>query len=247
MAADRRNVPPNNAPQLTWHSAFQTKLWYRLALNMGASATVGGLCHTAERPVRWAAARERLMSQFEYLAIAFSLVLSLAGVRLIAGLPYAYQPDRRYWVHLCFVCWQLAVTVLIFFLFWSFHTVTWNFPTFALVLVSPGLIYFNACTLIPENPASVESWRQYFFSIRRRYFAGVICWALALGAISTVALAMPLIHQGRGLHAALLLSGVAGAISESHRVQASIAVFLLALTAFIALALGLEPDYLAPM
>ena len=25
---------------------------YRLALNLGASATVGGLCHTAERPVR---------------------------------------------------------------------------------------------------------------------------------------------------------------------------------------------------
>ena len=123
----------------------------------------------------------------------------------------------------------------------------WNFPTFVLVLASPGLIYFNACTLIPENPASVESWRDYFLSVRKRYFVGVTCWALALATISTVALAMPLLHQGRGVQAGLLLGGVVGAISESHRVQAGVAVFLLALTALIALALGLEPDYLAPM
>lgn len=29
--------------------------WYLLALNSDASATVGGLCHAAERPRRWAA------------------------------------------------------------------------------------------------------------------------------------------------------------------------------------------------
>ena len=32
--------------------------WYRLASTLGASATVGGLCHAAECPVRWAAAGE---------------------------------------------------------------------------------------------------------------------------------------------------------------------------------------------
>ena len=43
------------------------------------------------------------MTLFEYLAIAFSLVLSFAAMRLVAGLPYAVQADRRYWVHLVFV------------------------------------------------------------------------------------------------------------------------------------------------
>ncbi len=33
------------------------RLWYRLALNLGASATVAGLCHAAERPVRQAPMR----------------------------------------------------------------------------------------------------------------------------------------------------------------------------------------------
>ncbi len=44
--------PPNKALQLTWHSAFQSESGSLVASTLGASATVGGLCHAAERPVR---------------------------------------------------------------------------------------------------------------------------------------------------------------------------------------------------
>jgi hypothetical protein len=37
------------ALQLTWHSAFQSRSGSILASTLGASATVGGLCHAAER------------------------------------------------------------------------------------------------------------------------------------------------------------------------------------------------------
>ncbi len=50
--AHRVNAPPNKALQLTWHSAFQSRSGSILATTMGASATVSGLCHAAERPVR---------------------------------------------------------------------------------------------------------------------------------------------------------------------------------------------------
>ena len=50
-----REAPSNKALQLTWHSAFQSRSGSLLASTLGASATVGGLCHAAERPVRWAA------------------------------------------------------------------------------------------------------------------------------------------------------------------------------------------------
>ena len=186
------------------------------------------------------------MTPFEYLAIAFSLVLSLSGMRVVAGLPHAVQSGRRYWVHLCFVGWQLFVTVVIFWLFWSFRNVTWNFPIFVLVLASPSLIYFNACTLVPENPSSVESWRAYFYSVRRRYFTGVGCWALATVAISTIALKMPLLHPGRVFQVAVLLIGVAGMLSASHRVQACIALFALVVSVFVAFTLGLTPALVVP-
>ena len=186
------------------------------------------------------------MTLFEYLAIAFSLVFSFCGARLVSGLPHAVQPGRRYWVHLCFVVWQLFVTVFIFWVFWSFREVKWNFPTFAIVLASPGLVYFNACTLVPENSSSVESWRDYFYGVRRRYFIGVCCWGLALVAISTVALGMPLLHPGRGIQAATLAVGIIGATSDSHRVQAGIAVFVLTLSVLMSLTLGLQPGSFAP-
>jgi hypothetical protein len=50
---------PNKALQLTWHSAFQTRSGSILASTLGASATVGGLCHAAERHVRWPAPARR--------------------------------------------------------------------------------------------------------------------------------------------------------------------------------------------
>ncbi len=186
------------------------------------------------------------MTHFEYLVIAFALLLSFAGMRLIGGLPHAVQSGRRYWVHILFICWQLLITIGIFWVFWTFRNVNWNFPTFLLVLASPGLIYYNACILIPENPSAVESWHAYYYSVRRRYFVGVSCWGLVVATISTVALGMPLLHPARGLQAATLVVGVTGALSASHRVQAGIAVFVLTFSVFISLTLGLQPGSFAP-
>ncbi len=61
------------------------------------------------------------MTLFEYLAIAFSLVYSFSAMRFVAGLPYATQPGRRYWVHLTFVCLLLIGTAMAFWAFWGFR------------------------------------------------------------------------------------------------------------------------------
>ena len=91
------------------------------------------------------------MTLFEYLAIAFSLVLSFSAMRLVAGLPHAAQPDLRYWVHLVFVSSLLLVTALAFWNLWNYRDATWTLPRFLLILTIPGLIYFLACTLVPEQ------------------------------------------------------------------------------------------------
>ncbi len=46
-----REAPSSKALQLTWHSAFQSVSGSLLASTLGASATVGGLCHAAERHI----------------------------------------------------------------------------------------------------------------------------------------------------------------------------------------------------
>lgn len=63
------------------------------------------------------------MTLFEYLAVGFSFVLSFAAMRVMAGIPLAAQRGRRYWVHLVVVCAHLTATVVVFWVFWSFHDV----------------------------------------------------------------------------------------------------------------------------
>ena len=59
-------TPPNKALQLTWHSVFESESGSLFASTLGASATVGGLRHAAERPIRWAA-RKVLPIRFDRL------------------------------------------------------------------------------------------------------------------------------------------------------------------------------------
>jgi hypothetical protein len=181
------------------------------------------------------------MTLFEYLAIAFSLVFSFSVLRLVGGLPHAVQASRRYWIHLCFVCLQLLATVAVFWNFWVFRDVTWTFPVFLLILAATGVVYYNACTLIPENPSAVESWDAYYYSVHRRYFMGVICWALAIATIQTVVLQMPLVYPARVAPVAVLVLGLAGAASTSERVHATIVFLFLLLFLALMLTIGLRP------
>ena len=186
------------------------------------------------------------MTLFEYLAIAFSLLLSFTAMRLLAGLPSAAQPGRRYWVHLTFICAHLAGTVGAFWVYWSFQNANWSLLRFVLVLASPGLMYFNACSLIPENPSSVDSWRDYYYSVRRRYFIGVICWVLVAAGAGTVVLEMPLLHPARVVEIAFLLLGTLGAMSASERVHSGLAICIVAFAPVLALTLFSQPGSVAP-
>jgi hypothetical protein len=185
------------------------------------------------------------MTLFEYLAIAFSLVFSFSALRLVGGFSHAVQAGRRYWIHLCLVCLQLLATVAIFWNFWVFRDITWTFPAFLLLLGIAGLIYYNACALIPEDPSAVESWHAYYYSVRRRYFLGVTCWSIATVVSSTLVLQLPLVHAARAAQAAFLVIGVAGAASANERVHAIIVILSFLLLLFLMLTVGLRPGAFA--
>ncbi len=186
------------------------------------------------------------MSLFEYLAIAFSLVASVTGMRLVAGLGHASAAGRRDGVHLALVVWQLLATIALFWLFWSFRGVAWNFPVFLLVLAIPGCNYFNACALMPESPAAVASWRDYFARVRRRYFLGVAVWMLVVTVVSTVALAMPWSHPGRVGQAAVVSAGLLGASSSAPRVWIAATAVLFVWYAVLVGTFAFDPGSLAP-
>ncbi len=176
------------------------------------------------------------MTLFEYLAIAFSLVFSFAALRLVAGLPHAIAANRRYDVHVAHVFILLFATAAVFWAFWSARNVEWTFPRFLIQLAGPATLYFLACTLIPDEPVSVMSWRDYYFAVRRRYFGGICIWALVQAAITTLVLGLPLHHPARFIQVAILLIGVAGLATNhpsAHRMILIVATMLAALMILI--------------
>jgi hypothetical protein len=65
------------------------------------------------------------------------------------------------------------------------------------LLAGPGAVYFLACTLVPDEPSSIGSWRPYFSSVRRQYFIGFCLWSVLQIANTTVLLKVPLLHPFR--------------------------------------------------
>jgi hypothetical protein len=184
------------------------------------------------------------MSTFEYLAIAFSLVLSFSAMRIIAGLPAAIRAERRYSVHLQFAFLHLLTVVLQFWALLSLREASWTLPKFMLVLASPSLLFFAACTLIPDDPSTVESWHEYFYSIRQRFWITMLLWGLTLAAIPTVMIDAPWNHPGRVPQVVVLVVATVGAISANERVQSTIAKAALT-TGLLAVFVGAQPGFFA--
>jgi hypothetical protein len=161
---------------------------------------------------------------FEYIAIAFSLVYSIALVRLLGGLPDAIRPGRMYWVHLVFVVTALLYVINAFWAFWSYSSVAWTYPSYITALLTPTIQYFLAAILIPVEPDEVSSWRDHYFSVRRLFFAALCALGLAGLLSNTVLLSMPLQHPARWGQIGIVAIGVAGVASSNPRVHAVLAV-----------------------
>ena len=184
------------------------------------------------------------MTLFEYLAIAFSLLYSVAALRILGGLPAAMSPRRRSALHLGLTLILLYVVAISFWTFWSLRDVGWTFVGFLLALAVPGVLFYCAAVLIPENPETVASWRDHYFSVHRRMYGGLALWGVAAALSATVNLGMGLAHPARFVHAITIAVGGVGATSSRARVHAGLIGFMSLLLVGSVLA-QLRPGWLA--
>jgi hypothetical protein len=185
------------------------------------------------------------MTLFEYLAAAYTLLLSFAVARLVFGLPSATLQDRRYWVHLVFVAAFAFFLAALFWGFWSFRDVAWTFPRFLLALTVPVLSLLMASILIPESPENVESWRDFYYSVRLRYFSAWIVLIFLMAINSTVLVDMPFTHPARLAELILAAIGEVGVSSSDPRVHGAMAICVIVLMAFGSSVILFEPGSLA--
>ena len=176
------------------------------------------------------------MSTFEYLSIAYGLLFSAVALRLISGLPYALSGSRGYLPHATAVVLLLIGTVLNFWNFLQYRSVYWNLLSFSQLLATPGIIYFLALSLVPDEPGSVDSWEDFYYAKRTQFFSGMIVWGLCAALNTITLLAMPPFHRQRVVHLGLIAIGVCGLSSARpfvHRALVLVACAVIAISTAI--------------
>ena len=178
------------------------------------------------------------MTLFEYIAVAFSIVLSLGAASLLSALMRIFSTDRRYWVHGVWVAIVLFFHVVVWWSLWSYSVVqTWTLQTFLLVLLQPALLYVQASLLVGDEPATTSSWHAHFFRIRRWFFVVRILYLIVGITASFQILGVPLSHPSRlfgASHVVISLVGISTTSERTHQVLAVLAA-LVALAAAVVL------------
>lgn len=170
------------------------------------------------------------MSMFEFVLTGFTIVLALVITRVLAGLRWVFAPGRIYWVHAVFVVSLLVATSLVWWSLWYQRNNTWTYLPFAFnLLVGPGIMYFFAVLLIPDQPRRISNWRTYFFTIRKLLYGSLALMVIAafIGAIAING--MPLWHPTQFIMAGTLGLALTGWRAKAHVVHGVLAVSLGAL------------------
>jgi hypothetical protein len=171
------------------------------------------------------------MTLFEYIAVASSIVISFTVLRILDALPAAADPERRHWVHLGWLVWLLWACATLWWASWSYRSAVWTYPRFLLFLSAPALLFGMVRTLVSPDGERPASWREHFERVRRRFFALLCLYFVALTLMTWQLLGIPLIAPIRIAHFGMIGAGAIGALSASHRVQTAVLLLALAMLA----------------
>ncbi len=161
---------------------------------------------------------------FDHVAVAFSMVMSLAVVRLLDGLRPALASRAGWWVQATWVTQKLVAVALCWWIFWWMRTsVTWTATTFLWMLMSPALLFLQASALVTTHPLAIESWRAHFLSTRRWFFAIEGAFVLHSLLTSTLLRGVPARDPLRIVQGMAVVTATIGIASARPRVHALLA------------------------
>jgi len=121
------------------------------------------------------------MTLFEYMSVAISLIVALTFAEALRGMRSALNPQRRYGPHLAWLLIKLSNPINFWWRLWVLRDFPhyWNWGTYLLALIIPGLIYMQVMSLLGDNPNTVSDWRKHFYEQMR--------WFFGLNALSSTA------------------------------------------------------------
>jgi hypothetical protein len=160
------------------------------------------------------------MTLFEYLAVAFSIVLGFSLTHLLGSVRSIFDPDRRYSVHIVFFFFLIFLHPQLWWALWDLHDdAPWNLFTFFYTLGGPGLLYLMSTSAVPIDRTQRLSWEEHFVSSRRWIFGFTAAYAFwGIGAVYWV-FGVSLFHPYRVVQLACVLVSITAAVLPSSRMD----------------------------
>ena len=187
------------------------------------------------------------MTLFEYMSVAISLIVALTYAEALRGLRIVMHPDRRYWVHSAWLIIKLSNPITFWWVIWGLRDFPdfWNFRTYLLALIIPGIVFMQVISLLSDNPASIGDWREHFYDQRRWFFGlnaavggALILWLIVIySSTSLTVQVVPIIA-----YASITVLSLAACFIENPRFHAT---FVSLVGGFIVLyfgVIGYSPD-----
>ena len=125
---------------------------------------------------------DSIVTLFEYLAAAHTLILTFALTRALSGVAQASRPSRRSLLHLSWLGFIVSNCLFAFWAMWGYAEVEWTLFRFLGLLTVPVFMYVFSSIIVPPDPSAVESWTGYLLENRVPLFAtgGALFIAIAL-------------------------------------------------------------------
>lgn len=179
-----------------------------------------------------------LSNLFDYIMIPPAIVLGLAITHLLSGIGRVIHRLAGHgkrisidWVHLT---WIIHVFLWIVFLWWYSYnwsgTEQWRFLIFLFLIIYAILLYLMCVILIPEDLDQVADFADYFMSLRKWFFGGIILLILVDFGDSVAKGLDNIFDLGRGyltLRAYLIIGAVLAMVTINRAYQAGFAVISL--------------------
>lgn len=160
------------------------------------------------------------MTLFEFLSVAISIVLALSAGQLLTNLREVFHPARRYWVHAVWVVHLLVIHVFIWWSLWAYRDVEgWNLLTFGMVLITPGLLFVCSSALVPSYASRVASWEEYFYEVRRWFFAARALLVVGAGLRNWYLLDKAPLGSPTPFSGFVMIAAIIGFFSSNRRIH----------------------------
>ena len=177
------------------------------------------------------------MDLFEFILIITSVIYALALAQVLSGIGRLAQTEgtiRWFLPHTLWVVILFLFILLMWWAGWEFRAVEWTFQKFAYNVIAPTLIFFSSSLVIPQRAEEQDvDLERHFFKIRRPFLWSFSLAYLAVLVDGPLLVSEPLWFPGRIPQVALLCGVLGGLFTENRRLQTSLSVAVLLVTAYI--------------